>query len=265
MSYDLCRNAPAQKPYYIEAVGLYIYSIEELCFYLHENIYLLDQTIINERLCDWIRDELGMKRLYRQLYDQLEKGESIAAFILPIFREIGYLNASQMREYAEKIGKLDVQEDDMRQKLKADYLVRQGMFESARNEYWQILDRQGPGNLGQTFYAGVWNNLGCVHARMFRFEEAAECFHKAWELTQTKEMLRKYVSALPLFLSGEEYEKQLRELGADAQLIERIQEYNLKICEEARAESADEAAQAGQSALDRLEKLKKEYRRSARL
>ena len=91
MSFDLCQVKKAEKPYYIESIGIHIYTIEELCFYLYENIYLIDQTIINEALCDWLRDELGLKKLYRQLYEQLEKQEGIAYFVLPIFREIGYL------------------------------------------------------------------------------------------------------------------------------------------------------------------------------
>lgn len=260
MSYDLCQIKPAVKPYFIEAIGTYIYSIEELCFYLYNNMYLLDQSIINEDLCIWLRDELGLKRLAKQLSEQLEREEGIAGFILPVFREIGYLSAAGMREYAEKIGKLDVQAADLRQKLKADYLVRSGMYESAINEYWQILDRQSPGSLGTNFYSGVWNNLGCAQARMFRFEEAADCFYHAWKLTPTKEMLRRYVSALPLFLEPEVYEKKLEELGADSSLVRKIQEHNLRIAKEAGSPSEE----SKKDPLWQLEQLKKEYRRSVR-
>ena len=59
-------------PYYIENISTNIYSIEELCYYFYHNIYLLDETILNEHLCDWIRKELGLERLYRRLYKILE-------------------------------------------------------------------------------------------------------------------------------------------------------------------------------------------------
>ena len=260
MSFDLCQIKQARKPYHIAAVGVNIYSIEELCFYLYENMYLVDRSIVNEELCEWLRDELGLKRLCRQLTEQLARDDSIAGFLLPIFREAGYLSAAGMREYAEKLGKLEVQASDMRQKLKADYLVRGGMYESAINEYWQILDRQAPGNLGIQFYASVYNNLGCAQARMFRFEEAADSFLQAWTLTQTKEMLRKYVSALPLFLSEDAYREKLKELGADSQLITKIQEYNLKTGEKARKAGHE---QSSEERMEALAQLKKEYRRNA--
>ena len=46
----LCQVRLAKNPYYIESISTNIYSIEELCFYLQNNIYLIDQTIVNEKL-----------------------------------------------------------------------------------------------------------------------------------------------------------------------------------------------------------------------
>ncbi|MCC8066374.1 MAG: hypothetical protein LIO94_04650, partial [Clostridiales bacterium] len=105
MSYDLCLIRQANQPYYIENIRTGIYSLEELCFYLYNNLYLIDESIINEKLCDWIRDELHLKRLYRQLYEQLDKMEKeqkspdAASFVLPIFREAGYLTSQEMRDF----------------------------------------------------------------------------------------------------------------------------------------------------------------------
>ena len=62
----LCQVRLAKNPYYIESISTNIYSIEELCFYLQNNIYLIDQTIVNEKLCKWVRDELGLERLSRR-------------------------------------------------------------------------------------------------------------------------------------------------------------------------------------------------------
>ena len=103
MSYDLCLLPQAKKPYYIENIRMNIYSLEELCFYLYNNACLIDESLLNERLLDWLRDELGLTRLYRQLYDQLEKKDGIGFLVLPIFREAGYLTTSAMREYQEQL------------------------------------------------------------------------------------------------------------------------------------------------------------------
>lgn len=238
MSYDLCLAKQANQPYYIENIRTGIYSLEELCFYLHNNLCLIDESIMNEKLCDWIRDELHLSRLYRILYGQLQKMEEkspteqdAAAFVLPIFREAGYLTSQEMRDYQDQLSKLVVQSDEMKQKMRGDYLVKEKMFARAAWMYRQILKKRSPGKLGSQFYAGVWNNLGVALAGLFRFEEAADCFWESYQLMQTKESFRKYISALPLFLSEEDYRIRLKELRTDEYLVRTIQEHNAKLCQ----------------------------------
>lgn len=264
MSYDLCLLKQADKPYYIENIRASIYSLEELCFYLYNNICLIDETIINEKLCDWVRDELGLSRLYRQMYEQLEKQDGASFFVLPIFREAGYLSHQEMREFQERLARLEVQSDDMKQKLRGDYLVKEKMYARAIWEYRQILERKNPGKLGAQFYAAVWNNLGSAYAGLFQFERAAECFWESYGQMKTKETFRKYVSALPLFLTEEEYQKKLEELRADDYLVQKIQEYNAKICSQSEFQKERERI-CGQDLGSLLPELKEEYCRSTKI
>ena len=50
----LCHKKRARQPYVISRVHMKIYTIEELCYYICNNLYLIDYTIINQQLCDWI-------------------------------------------------------------------------------------------------------------------------------------------------------------------------------------------------------------------
>ncbi len=264
MSYDLCLTEQAKKPYFIESIRTEIYSLEELCYYLYHNIYLIDETIINEGLCDWIRDELGLTRLYRQLYAQLEKKEGAAFFVFPIFREAGYLNVQEGREFQEKLSRLEVQSEEVRQKMRGDYLVKEKMFARAVSVYRRILKKKGPGRLGVQFYSSIWNNLGAAYAGLFQYDKAAECFLESWKLGKTKETFRKYVSTLPLYLSGQEYEEKLKEVDADSYLVQRIQEYNAELCRKADAQKKVEEILSG-DVDGYLDELKRQYRRSAKL
>ena len=263
MSFDLCLVKTAGKPYFIENISTNIYSIEELCFYLYHNIFLIDESIVNEYLCDWIRDELGLKQLYKTLYMHLEKGDGIASFVLPIFREIGYLTTQMQRAFAEELGRVEAQPEDVRQKLKGDYLVSSGMYAAAVHEYEHLLKSSSPSNQGAVFYAGVWNNLGSAYARQFRFREAGDCYLEAWKLSSTKEMLRRYVSVLPLFLSQQEYEQRLSQIGADKDLIGKIQQYNAQIAGKAQ-EVAEEKEKTSGDIIQQLSDIKTAYRRSVK-
>jgi len=95
--YILCQVKKAELPYYIENISTNIYSIEELCFYFYHNIYLLDETIINEELCFWIRDELGLRKLAQRMYSLLDDPKKVGDFILLVFKEINYLSMDEFR------------------------------------------------------------------------------------------------------------------------------------------------------------------------
>ena len=118
--YRLCQTKMAEVPYYIENISMNIYSLEELCYYIYHNYYLLDGTILNEELVNWIRDELGLKKLYHTLIKELEDFQSLGDFVLPIFKEIHYLTHQEFKEFYTKLSRLEHEPAISREKLKAD-------------------------------------------------------------------------------------------------------------------------------------------------
>ena len=65
----LCHKKKAKHPYEISRIHTRISTLEELCYYLCNNLYLIDYTIMNEPLCTWLDEEIGMKELAEQLRD----------------------------------------------------------------------------------------------------------------------------------------------------------------------------------------------------
>ena len=49
--YILCQVRKAEKPFFIENISTNIYSIEELCYYFYNNLYLIDSSLINQKFC----------------------------------------------------------------------------------------------------------------------------------------------------------------------------------------------------------------------
>ncbi len=65
----LCHKKRAKRPFEISRVHMRIYTIEELCYYICNNLYLIDYTIVNERLCRWIGDELELPNCHPNFED----------------------------------------------------------------------------------------------------------------------------------------------------------------------------------------------------
>ena len=59
----LCHKKKAKHPYEISRIHTRISTLEELCYYLCNNLYLIDYTIMNEQLCrrreNWRKKENG--------------------------------------------------------------------------------------------------------------------------------------------------------------------------------------------------------------
>ena len=59
----LCHRKRARQPYEIARIHMRIYTIEELCYYICNNLYLIDYTMVNRQLCNWIDKELELPKL----------------------------------------------------------------------------------------------------------------------------------------------------------------------------------------------------------
>ena len=80
----LCYKKKAKQPYEITRIHRKIYTIEELCYYLCNNLYLIDYTIMNEQLCDWLEEELSLTELAQNLRQSLKQHGSVEQFVVTI-------------------------------------------------------------------------------------------------------------------------------------------------------------------------------------
>ena len=262
-AYQLCRAKAAEHPFYIESIDANIYTIEELCFYLYEDLSLLDESILNTKLCDWLAKELGMTKLAFQIKEKLPDAESIAELILPIFREIAYLNAAEYRSVQEQITKREGQPEDIRRKIRADALVGYGMFSGAVTIYRQILRQKSQGKLGLQFYANVLNNMAGAYGRMFLFEEAAQCLWQSYELVRSNAVYRSYLALLPFYLNKEDCQKRLEELRVPKEQWDKIEAEKQQVTEQ--LEQKPPFAHATQETMRKfLSEEKRKYHKSRR-
>ena len=104
----LCQVPRAEHPYYVQDIDLNLYSIEELCCYIDQNLALVDLRFFGESLQAWLREELGLgglaDRLRRFTVMNLavrlpDEGASPAVkfYLCPVDTHYLYFAASQRR------------------------------------------------------------------------------------------------------------------------------------------------------------------------
>ena len=122
----LCHDRHAAQPYEITRIHCRIFTIEELCYYLCNNLYLIDYTIMNEQLCDWLDEELGMEVLASELKDVLRLHGSVEKFVLTILKSSRIYREPEMIRIQNVLEHLKNQKDIERQKFKGDNLLESG-------------------------------------------------------------------------------------------------------------------------------------------
>ena len=190
----ICAHEMAKTPYFVEAAGIHLYSIEELAYYLYENIYLVDDMMMEEKLYSWIEMELGMRTLAEKL-----RGGS------------GYYSEKEFNELSEKIKEISLLQAQERMKYKADELAQNENYWAAILEYERLLSIRQNSRLTVEFYAKVWNNLGGCYARLFLFEKAAACYESAYQFQKISEYKEKAYYARKLANYGQDEPEELLE------------------------------------------------------
>ena len=147
----LCHDKHATHPYEITRIHCRIFTMEELCYYLCNNLYLIDYTIMNEQICNWLEEEIGMKDLADQLRDVLRLRGSVEKFVLTILKASRIYRDPEMIRIQNVLEHLKNQKDIERQKYKGDNLLESGEIEEAILVYQEILNREKDESVDENF------------------------------------------------------------------------------------------------------------------
>lgn len=201
----LCHDKHAVHPYEISRIHCKIFTIEELCYYLCNNLYLIDYTIMNEQLCSWLDEELGMNDLAEDLRDVIRMRGSVEKFVLTILKESKIYREPEMIRIQNVLERLKNQKDIERQKYKGDNLLESGEIEEAILVYQAILNEEVDESVDEKFYGRIYAGLGAAYGKLFLYQESARMYDRAYQICEDKKLLKPYLYASYKYMSMEEY------------------------------------------------------------
>lgn len=211
MRLSACVGEYAKTPYEIVNLECRVYCIEELCYALKENAFLLDTTIMNDGLVNWIDSECGLKDLARELHPLVHRQGSLSAFVATIQEYVGMYNAETIRIMTQILkfgaGLTNIE----KRKKQIDYLVTRKKYVAALRSYdillyqWEELEREGKEVPGKEVQAAIIHNKAVVYARMMLYEQAAEEFMRAYQLAGDEADFESYLAAKRIRMDDREY------------------------------------------------------------
>ena len=222
----LCHKKRARQPYEITRVHIRVHTIEELCYYVCNNLYLIDHTFMNRQLCDWIDTELELEELANRLRDALSQNCTQEQFVITLLKGPVIYNISEINKIQIKLDKLKNQKEVERSKFKADCLMESKEYEDAILVYQSIVNGSWDDSVSMQFYGHIYGCLGTAYGRMFLYEEAASAYKEAYRLCEETDVLKAYLYCCMKSKAPEEYVKMLSGnaayLSMDAVLKEEL-------------------------------------------
>lgn len=248
----LCHNKKAAQPYEITSIHRRIYTLEELCYYICNNIYLIDYTVMNEQLCDWIREELGLKDMAGALQNAIRRHGAVEQFVLTILKCSGFYTQGELLHVQNVLEKLKNQKEIERKKYKGDNLLASGEVRGAILVYQSILYGERDETVDDRFYGRVHASLGAAYGRLFLYKEAADMYEKAFQACEEESMLKAYLYSCRMYMDADTYRKMIGKSRVYIELDEEIKD---------ELEEAAEKVQI-QPTMELLERWKKKYRKN---
>lgn len=218
---SLCLSELATTPYYVSGLGINVYSIEELCFVLSENAYILDNDLLDEKLCSFIDKQLKMKDLAAKLKKLIDDNKSIGEFVTTILSETGYLSEEQIAEVKQVLLDNAMLGFARKRKARGDNLLKSRKYTLAIDEYQYILSNIDKAEETE-LYASILHNIGTAYAHMFLFEKAAYYYKEASDLSDNEESRMAYLMAMRLTMHKDQYDKMILRYGYEDEFLKKI-------------------------------------------
>lgn len=191
----ICNQQIAAMPYYMEGLSVNLYSIEELCYYIANNTYLLERDFMCEDLCTWIGKELKMIELSDKLRDYMQSQQKLSGFVLLILSSNSYCPNEQIQSIRNLLIEMEEKSDFEINKIRADRLMEKKKYLSSIYEYKRLLDLEEIKEESPVLIGNIWHNLGTAYARLFLFQEAIKCYENAYKYNQNEESIKEELFA----------------------------------------------------------------------
>ncbi len=265
----ICTGKRTQQPLFIYETKTNIFSVEELSFYIYENIETLDEKLFDDRLIEFLK-RCDREDIALRIEALLKANAGMEEIVRTVFSYVNFYGKSEIEQLCVKVKSFEGQPVEERLKAVGDALLKAKKYSMAKKQYRRLLEMDVNEYMDKAFYGKIWHNLGVVYARMLYYKASTECFRTAYDIYPDESIKMSLLKALKLTGDIEDYiqagndEAKLEDWEKQWQLEEKsVENYLL---EEGEVQACMELYQRGQvngyneSIKALIDKWKKEYR-----
>ena len=130
MGLILCTKK-AEKPYRLPETDINIYCIEELCYYIYNNTYMITTDFFTKELISFLENDLGMESLCQKLKRGIDYNENFVDLVMHVMNSCNYYKADEKAEFAKNLELISNKSPAGRLKARADMLLNTKKYSSS--------------------------------------------------------------------------------------------------------------------------------------
>lgn len=215
----LCETKTATTSYIFPNTKIEVFSYEELCYYIYNNIALLSEDYIGRNLFDWIEQELKMPELAMKLRIKKEKDTTELIDLLTeilVYKE--FYTIAEVKEFILQVERMKGLTPPQFRKKQADGFLRYRKYVKAASIYDEILE-QYPDMKNDKLLGEIMHNRAVALANNFELEEAMNSYKKAYELMGNPESIYQYLLLMATMKERSDVEVMAKYYGMEDSLL----------------------------------------------
>jgi tetratricopeptide (TPR) repeat protein len=218
----ICKTKSAYNPYTFLNTKVSVYSYEELCYYIYNNMVLIGEEEVSRKLTGWIRKEIDLPELADKLEALMEKNAFVQDIMVEILIHGNYYGNDEVRGFMSECQRIRNMKNYEVEKLRADGYMRYKHYIKAGAIYDEIIGYAEKNNVGNDFLGNVYHNKAVALAGNLQLDEAKEYFVKAYNLNNNDESLIEYFCVLAVTVDTATLQKEIKKRGLPENFLDDL-------------------------------------------
>ena len=219
MGLILCTKK-AKNPYTLPETDKKIYCIEELCYYIYNNTYMITTEFFTKELIEFIDKELGLGKLAQKLKHGVDYNDKFSDMIMYIMNSCHYYNVEEKSLFQKELERISSKSPAGRIKARADMLLNSKKYTSAIAAYLLILEKKDISD-EPDYFSDILNNMAIAYVNMFEYKKAMELFESAYCKVKKEDYLDNLMCAAILNDDAKEIDDLSKKFEIDVQMVEK--------------------------------------------
>lgn len=204
-----CSSPLALTPYHFRLTDTNVYSMEEVCYYIWHNIYMIQEEVFDREFVMWIEKELHMEETSHKLACLIQDHKNLKDIVVTICCSCDYYDEEEINALIRLMDEIEQMPAYARKKHKGDTYLACHSYEKALEEYEKVFESDEILHAEKEAYGSIFHNMGVAYSNLAEFRKAAEYFLKAYEQNKKDASLSQGLFALRLSKDVEGYKKAL--------------------------------------------------------